>query len=62
MYDPADRITAKEALQHPWFKEIATPDDGTEAIKIRKIREAEAEKLRLDRERARENRTNGYHH
>lgn len=41
VYDPVDRITAKEALQHPWFKEIANPDDGTEALKIRGMRDAE---------------------
>ncbi|RKF57638.1 Dual specificity protein kinase lkh1 [Golovinomyces cichoracearum] len=35
VYDPEKRITAKEALQHQWFKEPATPDDGTEATKIR---------------------------
>jgi dual-specificity kinase len=35
VYDPAQRITAKQALQHPWFKEVAHPDDGTEAAKIR---------------------------
>ncbi|KAK2000583.1 kinase-like protein [Colletotrichum falcatum] len=35
VYDPQHRITAKQALQHPWFKEPATPDDGTEAAKIR---------------------------
>jgi dual-specificity kinase len=39
VYDPAERITAKEALQHPWFKEAATPDDGTEATKIKLQRE-----------------------
>lgn len=33
IYDPAARITAKEALQHPWFKQIAH-DDGSEAAKI----------------------------
>ncbi|PMD36643.1 kinase-like protein [Hyaloscypha variabilis F] len=45
VYDPAERITAKQALQHPWFKEAATPDDGTEATKIRlqrKMQVAEA--------------------
>ncbi|TAQ87849.1 hypothetical protein B7494_g3806 [Chlorociboria aeruginascens] len=56
VYDPADRITAKEALQHPWFKEAATPDDGTEAARIRLQRQRqaavdEAAALRL----------NGYH-
>lgn len=35
IYDPAQRITAREALNHPWFKEMAPPDDGTEAAKIR---------------------------
>ena len=43
VYDPADRITAKQALQHPWFKEAATPDDGTEAAKIRLQRQLQAE-------------------
>jgi len=42
VYDPAQRITAKQALNHPWFKEMAQPDDGTEAAKIR------VERLRLE--------------
>ena len=25
VYDPAQRISAKEALNHPWFKEMAVP-------------------------------------
>ncbi|KAI9368423.1 kinase-like protein [Aspergillus egyptiacus] len=33
VYDPKQRITAKEALKHPWFKESIT-DDGTEALRI----------------------------
>lgn len=41
IYDPAARITAKEALQHPWFKEVAH-DDGSEAAKIRMKRAAAA--------------------
>ncbi|KAM0162706.1 hypothetical protein ACHAPG_001733 [Botrytis cinerea] len=40
VYDPNERITAKEALQHPWFKEAATADDGTEAAKIRLQRQS----------------------
>ncbi|KAH8595843.1 kinase-like domain-containing protein [Bisporella sp. PMI_857] len=43
IYDPEDRITAKQALQHPWFKEVATPDDGTEAQKIRAERQRQAQ-------------------
>jgi dual-specificity kinase len=35
IYDPAQRITAKDALNHEWFKEMAYNDDGTEAAKIR---------------------------
>lgn len=35
VYDPARRITAKEALNHDWFKEMDLSDDGTEAAKIR---------------------------
>lgn len=34
VYNPAKRITAKEALRHPWFREVLQ-DDGTEATKIR---------------------------
>jgi dual-specificity kinase len=33
VYDPKNRITAKEALKHPWFKETFI-DDGTEALRI----------------------------
>lgn len=46
VYDPAERITAKEALQHPWFREVPNPDDGTEALKIRREREAQAARAR----------------
>ncbi|KAK2762307.1 dual specificity protein kinase kns1 [Arachnomyces sp. PD_36] len=33
VYDPKNRITAKQALKHPWFKETLI-DDGTEALRI----------------------------
>lgn len=48
MYDPADRITAKQALQHPWFKELAMPDDGTEAIRIKLQREKDRDERRIN--------------
>ncbi|KAI9845896.1 MAG: dual specificity protein kinase kns1 [Sclerophora amabilis] len=38
LYDPKARITAKEALKHPWFKE-SIMDDGSEATRIRLERE-----------------------
>ncbi|KAF2230057.1 kinase-like protein [Viridothelium virens] len=41
IYDPKRRITAKEALKHPWFHETLQ-DDGTEATRIKLTREARA--------------------
>lgn len=41
VYDPKQRITAKQALKHPWFKETMV-DDGTEALRIRDQREEDA--------------------
>lgn len=41
VYDPKKRITAKQALAHPWFKETLQ-DDGTEALKIRLHKEQAA--------------------
>jgi dual-specificity kinase len=49
VYDPKQRITAKQALKHPWFKESII-DDGTEALRIRDQREEDA---RLTEARAR---------
>ncbi|ERF69981.1 hypothetical protein EPUS_03533 [Endocarpon pusillum Z07020] len=49
VYDPKQRITAKQALKHPWFKETMI-DDGTEALRIRDQREEDA---RLAEARAR---------
>ncbi|KAH8645306.1 hypothetical protein IG631_02770 [Alternaria alternata] len=48
VYDPKKRITAKEALQHPWFKE-SLMDDGTEAHKIRLEREKKARRAEEER-------------
>ena len=62
VYDPAERITAKQALQHPWFKEAATPDDGTEATKIRLQRQQQAEEAVATAAAAANQRINGYHH
>ena len=38
VYDPKKRITARQALAHPWFQELVD-DDGTEAGRIRVERE-----------------------
>jgi dual-specificity kinase len=50
VYDPKKRITAKDALQHPWFKE-SLMDDGTEAHKIRLEREKKQQRQRQEEER-----------
>ncbi|KAF1995611.1 dual specificity tyrosine-phosphorylation-regulated kinase 3, partial [Amniculicola lignicola CBS 123094] len=50
VYDPKKRITAKEALQHPWFKE-SLMDDGTEAHKIRLEREKKLKLRQVEEER-----------
>jgi dual-specificity kinase len=42
VYDPASRISALDALQHPWFKEIPDKDDGTAAAVLREERRAAA--------------------
>jgi len=47
VYDPAQRITAKEALKHPWFTMVPPPDDGSEAAKIRLDRMKKNERQRL---------------
>ena len=44
VYDPKQRVTAKNALKHPWFKESLI-DDGTEAARIRRERERDRELL-----------------
>ncbi|EEP78086.1 serine/threonine-protein kinase AFC2 [Uncinocarpus reesii 1704] len=38
VYDPLARISAKDALKHPWFKESII-DDGTEAVRIGQMRD-----------------------
>ena len=58
VYDPKKRISAKDALRHPWFQETLM-DDGTEAHKIRqerekKLRQRQEEERRLDRYQQRE--------
>ncbi|KAI9807037.1 MAG: hypothetical protein M1825_005754 [Sarcosagium campestre] len=40
LYDPKARITAKEALKHPWFSQTIL-DDGSEATRLRIEREQE---------------------
>ena len=49
VYDPKNRITAKEALKHPWFKETLI-DDGTEALRIRDQRQEEFRQAKRLRE------------
>ncbi|ODA78802.1 hypothetical protein RJ55_06186 [Drechmeria coniospora] len=43
VYDPAQRITAKEALDHEYFKVWCQADDGTQAAKIRRDRKRDEE-------------------
>jgi dual-specificity kinase len=49
VYDPKERITAKEALKHPWFRETLV-DDGTEAIRIRNQKDEEYRSAKRPRE------------
>lgn len=58
VYDPNKRITAKQALKHPWFKEVLQ-DDGTEAARIRD--EKLAVKRQLESEAARSRLRDNYH-
>lgn len=52
VYDPKRRITARDALKHPWFEELVE-DDGTEAGRIRVERERMAEENRRRAEEGR---------
>ncbi|KAF2860163.1 serine/threonine protein kinase [Piedraia hortae CBS 480.64] len=45
VFDPKRRITAREALKHPWFQELVQ-DDGTEASRIKYERDHLAERSR----------------
>jgi len=46
VFDPKKRITAREALKHPWFTELVE-DDGTEAgrIKLERDRVAQLDRI-----------------
>jgi dual-specificity kinase len=48
VYDPKKRISAREALKHPWFDELVE-DDGTEATRIRAERERLAQVAESER-------------
>ncbi|KAL8880575.1 MAG: hypothetical protein Q9198_002048, partial [Flavoplaca austrocitrina] len=37
VYDPKSRMSAKQALRHPWFKQSLV-DDGSEAARIKRSR------------------------
>lgn len=50
VYDPAKRITAREALRHPWFNENCK-DEGVTIATMRKERDSEMQReLRRRRE------------
>lgn len=53
VYDPKKRISAREALKHPWFDELVE-DDGTEAGRIRVERERMAEAVERERQERQE--------
>jgi dual-specificity kinase len=56
VYNPAKRITAKQALKHPWFRETLQ-DDGTEAARIRE--QKIAKRLAAQAEENKKARVNG---
>lgn len=49
VYDPSKRITALDALKHPWFREVVQ-DEGTEAAQLRAQREEDQARSRAYRE------------
>ena len=49
VYDPNKRISALDALKHPWFRE-QMQDEGTEALQNREERLADAARNRAYRE------------
>ena len=53
VFDPKKRITARQALKHPWFDELVE-DDGTEATRIRLERErvSKLSEKEVEREKA----------
>jgi len=51
-YDPEERITAKEALKHPYFADVHDPDDvpvfeGTIDFTFENDKQCTVEKLKL---------------
>ena len=34
--NPKERITAKQALSHPWFKKFFTSDNAKNSVKLQK--------------------------
>ena len=52
LYDPQQRITAEEALKHPWFKELPLPEKVEDMPNFPSLNEMSREQLKKKRKKS----------